>query len=214
PDENLVGQARRGEAAGFVALMRRHNRRVFRLARALTGQDAEAEDVVQEAWLRAFRHLDRYEGRGRFSTWLLRIAVHEALARRRHERRFAALEPDWEEVPAMSDRAAPHRPTPEDGAANAELRQALAEAVDALPESHRAVFVLRAVEGLSTAEAAAVLGLSEPNVKVRLHRARAALRQHLERRLGEEVVRLWAFDGERCDRAAARVLSALGVRGG
>lgn len=184
--------------------MRRHNQRLFRLARAVVRDDREAEDVVQEAYVRAFTNLDQFAGRARFATWLSRIALHEALARVRRGRRFAALP---EEV-TLSDLPNP-RPGPEDHAANRELAAALAAAVDALPESHRAVFVLRDVEGMSTAETAEVLGLSVPNVKVRLHRARAALRADLERRLGGEVPRLWSFDGERCDRVVAGVLERV-----
>jgi RNA polymerase sigma-70 factor, ECF subfamily len=185
--------------------MRRHNQRLFRLARSVVRDDREAEDVVQEAYLRAFTHLDQFAGRARFATWLSRIALHEALARVRRGRRFAAL-PEEE---TLSDLPASPRSGPEDRAANRELAAALAAAVDALPESHRAVFVLREVEGLSTAETAEVLGLSQPNVKVRLHRARAALRADLERRLGGEIPRLWAFDGERCDRVVAGVVERL-----
>jgi RNA polymerase sigma-70 factor (ECF subfamily) len=167
--------------------------------------ELEAEDVVQEAYLKAFTHLDQFAGRSRFATWLLRIAIHEALARVRHHRRFAAL-PEDEPV---SDATAGPAPTPEDRSANLELGRALAAAVDCLPESQRAVFVLRAVEGLSTAETAEALGLTEANVKVRLHRARAALRADLERRLGGEVPRLWSFAGERCDHLVAAVLARL-----
>jgi RNA polymerase sigma-70 factor (ECF subfamily) len=200
-----VARAGAGDDAAFAALMRRHNQRLFRLARAVVRDDREAEDVVQEAYVRAFTHLDQFEGRARFATWLSRIALHEALARVRRGRRFAAL-PEEE---TLSDLPVTARSGPEDRAANRELAVALAAAVDALPESHRAVFVLREVEGLSTAETAEVLGLSQPNVKVRLHRARAALRADLERRLGGEVPRLWAFDGERCDRVVAEVVERL-----
>ncbi|HEX2164222.1 MAG TPA: RNA polymerase sigma factor, partial [Thermoanaerobaculia bacterium] len=206
-DEELVARAGAGETGAFAELMRRHNQRLFRLARAVVRDDREAEDVVQEAYVRAFTHLDRFEGRARFATWLSRIALHEALARVRRGRRFAALgeEETVSDLPASLPRG------PEERAANRELAAALAAAVDALPESHRAVFVLREVEGLSTAETAEVLGLSEPNVKVRLHRARAALRADLERRLGGEVPRLWSFAGERCDRVVTGVMEKLGV---
>ena len=203
-----MAQARAGDEASFSLLMRRHNQRLFRLARAVVRDAREAEDVVQEAYVRAFTHLDRFEGRARFATWLSRIALHEALARVRRVRRFATVE---KEV-TLSDLPAARPPGPEEQAANRELATALAAAVDGLPESHRAVFVLREVEGLSTAETAAVLGLSEPNVKVRLHRARAALRSDLERRLGGEVPRLWAFAGERCDRVVSVVLARLQSR--
>lgn len=200
--------ARGGDEESFTALMRRHNQRLFRLARAVVRDAREAEDVVQEAYLRAFTHLEQFEGRARFATWLSRIALHEALARVRRDRRLATL---GEEV-KLSDLPAISTVGPEQQTANRELGAALAAAVDGLPESHRAVFVLREVEGLSTAETAAVLGLSEPNVKVRLHRARVALRSDLERRLGGEVPRLWAFAGEGCDRLVAGVLARLPAR--
>jgi RNA polymerase sigma-70 factor, ECF subfamily len=202
-DESLLARAGGGDEAAFGLLMRRHNQRLYRLARAVVRDDREAEDVVQEAYVRAFAHRDQFAGRALFSTWLSRIALHEALARVRRGRRFAAL-PEEE---TLSD--LPARPGPEDRAANRELAAALAAAVDSLPESHRAVFVLRHVEGLSTAETAEVLGLTQPNVKVRLHRARASLRAELERRLGGEVPRLWSFAGERCDRVVAGVLARL-----
>lgn len=207
-DEELVARVRSGDEASFGLLMRRHNQRLYRLARAVVRDAREAEDIVQESYVRAFTHLERFEGRASFATWVSRIALHEALARMRRVRRFAALE---EEV-NLSDLPAVRSPGPEEQAANRELSAALAAAVDGLPESHRAVFVLREVEGLSTAETAVILGLSEPNVKVRLHRARAALRLDLERRLGGEVPRLWSFAGERCDRLVAGVLARLRPR--
>jgi len=208
-DADLVAAALAGDAGAFEGLMRRYNQRLYRLARSIVGEPAEAEDVVQETFVRAWTRLGTWEGRASFSTWLCKIAVHEALARARKSRRFAAL-PDPEAAAAASP--GPSRPAedPERDAATGELRRTLEAAVDALPESLRAVFALREVEGLSTAETAEALGLSVPNVKVRLHRARAALRSDLERRMGAELRHVWAFAGRRCDRIVESVLERIG----
>jgi RNA polymerase sigma-70 factor (ECF subfamily) len=211
-DAELVDRVRGGEPACFELLMRRHNQSLYRLARSIVRDDGEAEDVVQDAYVRAFEHLGGFEGRSSFATWLLRIGLHEALARVRHRRRFAALDeaaPGDGDPPAPDGAAAP--PSPEERASAGELRRLLTAAIDRLPETHRAVFVLRRVEGLSTAETAEALGLSEANVKVRLHRARAALRAEIDRRLGSEVERVFAFDGARCDRLVAAVTARLGL---
>jgi RNA polymerase sigma-70 factor (ECF subfamily) len=212
-DRELVDAARAGRCDAFETLMRRHNRSLFRLCRSLLGDEAEAEDVAQDAWVRAYRHLGQYAGEGAFATWLLHIAKHEALARLRRRRRQAPLPEGAESVLRWEDlgRAAP--PSPEERASSGELGRLLEEAVDSLGDGYRAVFVLRDVEGLSTPETAALLDLSVPNVKVRLHRARAALRGELERRLGDEVRSLWSFDGARCDRLTAAVWHRLDEEG-
>jgi RNA polymerase sigma-70 factor (ECF subfamily) len=208
-DRELVAAVRGGRCAAFEELMRRHNRTLFRLCRSLVRDDAEAEDVAQDAWVRAYRHLGQWTGEGAFSTWLLHIAKHEALARLRRRKRQAPLPEGAEAVLSWEDlgRAAP--PSPEEEASSGELGRLLEAAVDTLGDGYRAVFVLRDVEGLSTPETAELLDLSVPNVKVRLHRARAALRAELERRLGDEVRSLWSFDGERCDRLVAAVSARL-----
>ncbi|MBP7149578.1 MAG: RNA polymerase sigma factor [Acidobacteria bacterium] len=204
-DLELVARVCAGETQLFELLMRRYNQRLFRAARAVLRDDAEAEDVLQEAWVRAFAALGRFEGRASVGTWLVRIALHEAFARRRRRQRFVALgtEDDMglETTPGDS---------PEARASTRELRAALAGAIDALPEGLRVAFVLREVEGLSTAETAEALGLSPDNVKVRLHRARAALRRGLERVLGTELRAVHGFDGARCDRVVAAVMARIG----
>jgi len=206
PDEEVVARVRAGEGALFELLMRRHNQRVFRAARAVLRDDGEAEDVVQDAFVRAYRALDGFEGRAAFATWLTRIAVNEALARRRARiRTRPALEPAMS-LPAST-------PDPERDAGDAELGRLLTAAVDGLPESLRVVFVLRDVEGLDTAETASCLDLSQAAVKVRLHRARHALRVELDRRLGAETRALFGFGAARCDRAVAAVLARLGIAG-
>lgn len=212
-DEELVARIKAGQVHLFEALMRRHNQRLFRMLRALLRHDAEAEDVMQEAYVRAFAHLGDFAGRASFSTWLLRIAAHEAMARLRRGRRFLSTAVDLgDEEAAMSLSAlVSAERSPEDQAGTAELRALLTEVIDALPERYRAVFVLREVEGLSTAETAAALELTIENVKVRLHRARALMRTAIDQRLGCEVRQVFGFDGPRCDRLVAAVLGRLGI---
>ena len=205
-DEEIVARVLSGETALFEMIMRRYNQRLFRTLRAFVPNDAEAEDVLQEAYVRAYRDLAQFEGRARFSTWLTRIAIHEALARRKKRRRFVSLD-GVEGQPAMD-------PSPEDRANSMELRGVLQRAIDGMPEGLRAVFMLREVEGLDTDETAECLGLSAANVKVRLHRARALLRTEIDRELGSEARRLHSFAGARCDRLVAAVLKRIHPAGG
>lgn len=213
-DEQLVEWVRQGDLSHFELLMRRQNQRLFRVVRSIVRDEAEAEDVVQDAYVRAYSHLDQFEGRARFATWLTRIAVHEARARIRRGSRYAPLEE------ATGPRPVSELPDsnggsngPEDEASGRELQKILTRAIDKLPDSHRSVFVLRDVEGLSTAETAEILGLSEANVKVRLHRARTALRADIDRRLGIATRKLFAFAGERCDRTVKAVLERITTSG-
>ena len=207
-DGVLVGRVLAGETALFERIMRRHNQRVFRAARAIVRDDAEAEDVMQETYTRAFAHLGQFRGEAQLGTWLVRIAVHEAFARVRRRRRLAPLPPgdDMEALP-MPDRAMPIDPERE--ANNAELRRLLERAIDDLPETYRTVFVLREVEGLSTATTAECLGVSEEVVKTRLLRARTRLRDGLYERAGAVASDAFTFGAERCDRVVAAVLSRL-----
>lgn len=215
-DDEVLDLVRAGDAARFEVLMRRYNARLFRIARSITGDDDEAEDVMQEAYVRAWTKLDTFEGRSSFATWLTRIAVHEALARGRRRRRERARAPQAIDVrtggTAVSEQVRDEAPGPHEVAAGHELLGLLEEAVDALPDAARVVFVLREVEGLSGAEAAAALDLTEGAVKVRLHRARAALRRELEARAAGAVRELFAFHAPRCDRVVARVLARIGAR--
>lgn len=215
-DEEVLERVRAGEAACFEVLMRRYNARLFRVARSIVGDDDEAEDVMQEAYVRAWTKLDQFEGRSSFATWLTRIAVHEALARRRRSGRERASEAGALDARAggrpVSDEVRDAAPGPQEVAVDHELAALLQQAVDALPEPARVVFVLREVEGLSGAETAAALDLTEGAVKVRLHRARAALRRELEARAASAMRELYAFHAPRCDRVVARVLARIGAR--
>jgi RNA polymerase sigma-70 factor (ECF subfamily) len=207
PDPELARRIASGEPELFELLMRRHNQRLFRVVRGVVDDDSEAEDVLQDAWVRAFEHLGEFRGEAAFTTWVTRIALHEAWARMRRGRRFVALDPEREEAIA-----APAGEDPEEAAATGELRTALERAVAALRPHERTVFLLREIEGLTTAETAEALELSESAVKVRLHRAKARLRADLDRRLGAATRSLFAFDGVRCDRVVDTVLGRIGLR--
>ena len=202
PDEEIVERILGGETALFELLMRRHNQRLYRVTRAIVGDDREAEDVTQDAYVRAFEHLDLFAGRATFSTWLTRIAVHEASARLRRRSRLIDIE---ESMPTLASTAA----GPEQRAADHELGEAIEAAVDALPEVYGSVFMLREVEGLSTAETAACLEINEETVKTRLHRARALLRNHITARIGATVRETFQFAGPRCDRTVAAVMARI-----
>jgi len=204
-DEEIVRRVVEGEVELFGILLRRYDQRLYRTARAVLADDGEAEDVTQETWMRAFRHLDQFEQKARFSTWLLRIALHEAWGRARRARKSQPLE----ETPSWEQNLISHSSDPEGEAAGGELRGLLESAVEGLPEFYRVVFILREVEGLCTAEVAATLELSEDVVKTRLSRARAFLRRELTARAGPGISRAFPFLGRRCARMAGLVMSRI-----
>jgi RNA polymerase sigma-70 factor (ECF subfamily) len=190
------------------AIMRRHNQRLYRVARAILRDDAEAEDVMQDAYVRAYQHLHQFAGRAPFSAWLTRIAVHEALARLRLRNRSQQLE-DTEQDGEINMNIVETSLDPEQCASRAERGQFLEEAVLGLPEQYRAVVILRDIEELSTSETAAALDLTEQNVKVRLHRGRAMVRGWLFARVGPEAKNAFSFMGVRCDRVVHSVFARL-----
>jgi RNA polymerase sigma-70 factor (ECF subfamily) len=207
-DEELVSRVKAGDNGLFEVLMRRYNQRLFRVARSILRNDAEAEDVMQQAYLNAYAHLDQFAGRSSFATWLTRIAVHEAAARVRRRRSAEEAnmrDPDEDAAASLADGA----PSPEAQLLAGEVRDLLEAAIDALPERYRCTFVLREVEGLGTAEAAESLGISEELVKTRLHRARALLRDELCRRAGDQIGRAFSFHLSRCDRIVSAVMTLL-----
>jgi len=206
-DGEVIDRVRRGEVELFEVLMRRYNQRVFRVARSILPSDAEAEDLAQEAWVRAYEHLGEFAGRAAFSTWLTRIVLHEGWARARRERRFEEWTPEREDGGMPMKMPAPAGP--EADALRGEIRTLLEAAVGALPETYRTVFVLREVEELSTAETAECLELSEEAVKTRLHRARASLRRELAALAGGHAREAFPFLGTRCDRMVGRVLGRI-----
>jgi RNA polymerase sigma-70 factor, ECF subfamily len=214
-DAELVARVHRGDGLAFELIMRRRNRRLFRLARSFLRDDAEAEDVLQEAYMRAYARLGGLTDPQALPAWLARIVANEALGRLRAAAHVVLLEEhrtrshgEGENGPV--DDPASDQSDPERLAASGELRRLLEAAVDALPEEFRAVFVLREVEGLSTAEAAACLALRPETVKTRLHRARRLLQEALGGRLLALSPSLFEFGGGRCDRVVARVFQRLG----
>jgi RNA polymerase sigma-70 factor (ECF subfamily) len=204
-DDEVIERVRGGDVDSFEQVMRRYNQRIYRTVRAILKEDDEAIDVMQEAYVSAFTHLADFSGRARFSTWLTRIAVHEALARLRKRKRLTPLEDtDTEEM-----RMASPNPGPESGASDGELRILLEEAVDTLPETFRTTFVLRSIEQLSVAETAEILGIPEETVKTRHHRARERLQHALTSRVGSALPELFGFHRPRCDKVVANVLARL-----
>ena len=210
-DEEVVARVLEGDTAAFELLMRRHNQRLYRTARAILRDDAEAEDVMQDAYVRAYEHLDQFAGRAKFSTWLTRIAVHEALARVRRRGRFEAIE-TMVGSSGGNMTFASHAPSPEQQAVSAQSNSLLEAAILDLPDGYRSVLMMRDIEELSTSETAECLSLSEENVKVRLHRARALLRRELYAKAGKSRSSAFAFMGERCDRVVSKVLSRISKR--
>jgi RNA polymerase sigma-70 factor (ECF subfamily) len=214
-DEALVALARGSEKAAFREIMQRHNRRLYRIARSVLRDDSEAEDVVQEAYLRAFAHLDRFRGEARLSTWLTRITLNEALGRLRQRRPFVDLAAvdsidDQGEARVIFFPSARQDGDPEAAAARAEVQRLLERAVDWLPDPFRTVFVLRDIEEMSIEETASHLGLRPETVKTRLHRARRLLRQSLDKTLSSALTDVFPFAGARCARITQAVLERIG----
>jgi RNA polymerase sigma-70 factor, ECF subfamily len=210
PDSEIVRRVRGGDRALFEVLMRRHNQRIYRAARAIVKDETEVEDVMQQAYINAFLHLHQFEERAEFSTWLTRIALNEAFARRQKLRTLESVTANVDaDRGAFMDTIRSPQPDPERQAYAQELRQVLEDAVDELPETYRAVFMLRDVEGLSTSETSAGLGLGEEAVKTRLHRARAMIRRAVSARVGAVAAGAFQFPATRCDRVVAAVLQRI-----
>ena len=204
-DEEVVSRVLGGDTPLFEVLMRRHNERVYRAARAILRDDKEAEDVMQEAYVNAYAHLAQFDGCAKFSTWLTKIAVYEALLRAKRRMRYEPLDDRAEDtlMPATLS------PDPEQQAFGGELRALIEAAIDALSDGYREVFMLRQVEGLSTAETADVLGVSEDVVKTRLTRARHAIQQNLLDRTGAATAQAFMFGQSHCDQVVAAVLARI-----
>lgn len=214
-DGELVSRARQGDAAAFREIIRRNNRHLFRAARSVLRDDAEAEDAVQDAYLHAFQALAGFRGDASLSTWLTRIARNEALGRLR--RRRSTTELDAIEAAQQGQGASILMfPTalggdPESIAARREIRRLLESAIDDLPDVFRPVLVARDVDGMSVEETAEILGIRPETVRTRLHRARRMLRAALDQRLGDTMRHAFPFDGARCERMTAVVLAKLGL---
>jgi RNA polymerase sigma-70 factor, ECF subfamily len=213
-DIELLRVAREGDATAFDALIRRHDRFLYRVARSILLDDYEAEDVVQETFIKAFKALVDFRGEASLSTWLTRIALNEALARKRRRRATVELEALQQPANAQIEPSAmiASAQDPEVAAAQHQLRKLLERAIDRLPDSLRTVFVMRDVEELSTAEAARLLELGEPTVKTRLHRARRMLREILGDQVAASLSDVFPFERQRCDLLVERVLREVGLR--
>jgi RNA polymerase sigma-70 factor, ECF subfamily len=206
-DEQVVAQVLQGQTALFEILMRRHNERVYRAARAIVRDEDEAEDVMQQAYVNAYSHLAQFDGRAKFSTWLTKIAVYEAIRRTRRQGRY---EPLNEDSTRSEERImAAQTPDPERQAFARELGRLLEGAIDDLPDGCREVFMLRQVEGMTTSEVAATLDVSDDVVKTRLSRGRAALRRALLEQIGDTAPEAFRFERPRCDRVVAAVLRRI-----
>ena len=208
-DEDVVARVLAGELPLFEVLMRRHNQRLYRVVRSILLSDTEAEDVVQDAYVRAYSHLGQFEQRSSFTTWLTRIAINEALARKREHQRLVEIDSLQESDEAKMKFLKSSAPTPEEDALAGAVGVMLEGAVDSLPASYRSVFMLREIEGMSTAETAECLELSEEAVKVRLHRGRALLRREIYKRTGHATASAFRFAGPRCDGLVAAVLERI-----
>jgi RNA polymerase sigma-70 factor (ECF subfamily) len=202
-EDALLARLVAGERDAFETLMRSNNRRLFRVARAIVSDDAEAEDAVQAGYLAAFLGVAHFAGRSSLATWLTRIVINEALARRRARLRDGR----YASVYDLADQICDRTDTPEDTVSIQQLTRLTETAIDALPATYRLVLILRQVEGLSGEETAASLGVSEEAVRVRLHRARAMLREQLPE--FAPGAKPFGFAGERCNRIVERVLAQV-----
>lgn len=217
-EQQLLAGLREGQAKAFEALMRRYNRMLFRAARGIVRDDAEAQDAVQEAWLRAFLALASFRGEASLGTWLTRIAIHQALRQQRRLGRWVRWNGDTpgeelEMAGAMSGVMPQAAGSAEEEAARGELRRQLEQAIDLLPPLYRCVFILRAVQGLDVNDTALALQVTPETVRTRYLRARAMLRARLLVDPEEEAPHLHDFAGRRCEDIVAAVLGKLRAAG-
>lgn len=209
-DAELLARLRGGESSAFAHLMRSNNQRLYRLARGILRDDAEAEEAVQESYFRAFTHLDGFKGQSSLATWLARIVANEALGRLRRRRPTVDIDDMAETLAADCAITAPHvSPSPEHAAARQEIGRLIEDAVDELPAAFRAVFILRAVEQMSIEETAQCLGIPPETVKTRFHRANRLLRRTLSTELSSIFDGAFPFLGRRCDRLVDCLLRRL-----
>src|SRR5258706_1184949 len=215
-DAELVQRARGRDEAAIRAILQSNNRRLYRLARGILRNDSEAEDVVQETYVRAFTHLQDFRGDSSFATWLGRIAINEALGRLRRQRasvEWTSLPPGTLEAQIIQFPLSAASEDPEKSMAQREIQHVVEHAIDDLPEAFRIVFITRVIEGMNVKETADILGLKPETVKTRLHRARAMLRDNVEKKIGPVMMEAFPFAGKRCERLTDAVLKRLGLAG-
>ena len=215
-DAELIQRARSRDEKAVRAIMQANNRRLYRIARGILRNDSEAEDVVQETYVRAFTHLESFRGDSSLATWLARIAMNEALGRLRRQR--AGVE--WTSLPEGTIEAQiiqfPHSAAsedPEKSMAQRQIQNVVEHAIDELPDPFRVVFITRVIEGMNVEETAEILQLKPETVKTRLHRARTMLRDNVEKKIGPVVMEAFPFAGRRCERLTQAVLKRLGFAG-
>jgi len=216
-DQEAVARINAGDTACFEWIMRRHNRRLYRIARGILRNEADAEDTVQDAYVKAFEHLSQFQSDGPFSAWLAKIATNEALGRLRRasssSNSLSLDDPIQKEEANFMAELTFAGPNPEQSAARGEFRRVLETAIDALPDVYRPVFILRGLEEMSVTETADCLNLESATVKSRYHRARKILQQNLAGLVQATAGEAFPFAGERCDRIVAEVFRRLGIRG-
>ena len=214
-DAELVRRALARDGAAFRTIMERYNRRLYRIARGILRNDSEAEDVVQEAYVDAFAHLQDFRGESSLATWLSRITINEALGRLRRDRpavELAVLEAQRSEAQIIQFPQTGASADPERTMAQRQILQLVERATDNLPEMFRIVFVTRVIEGMSVEETADLLGLRPETVKTRLHRARRLVRDQLDKQIGPVMMDAFPFAGRRCQRVTTAVMQRLGLR--
>lgn len=213
-DADLVRRSLARDGSAFRTIMQTHNRRLYRLARGIVRDDAEAEDVVQEAYVRAFTHLADFRGDSSLATWLSRITINEALGRLRSQRPTIDLTTfEVQRTPAeiIQFPFTSKADDPEQTMAQRQILQLVEQATDKLPEVYRIVFITRVIEGMSVEETAEILGLRPETVKTRLHRARRLVREQLDKQIGPVLMDAFPFAGRRCERVTNAVMQRLGL---
>ncbi|HWP83161.1 MAG TPA: RNA polymerase sigma factor [Bacteroidota bacterium] len=214
-DEEAIAKVLAGETAAYEQIMRRYNPRLFRIVRSYLTDEDEIEDVIQEAYIKAYEALPRFEKRSSFSTWVIRIAINEALARVKQRKRLSPIgDTASDDTGYVIEAIGPlqNNETPIETLMNSELKYILEEAVDRLPENYRSVFVMREIEGMSIAETSESLDITQTNVKVRLNRAKEMLRDFISGFYHDAEV--FHFDLVRCDRIVHNVLRRISERKG
>jgi len=214
-EADLVRRAQERDAAAIRAIMQANNQRMFRMARSILRSDSEAEDAVQDAYMRAFSHLDGFRGNSSLATWLTRIVINEALGRLRRRRptvSWSSQEPSLAEARIIQfPLSSSTSEDPEKILAQRQIRTVVERAIDELPAAFRSVFIARVIEGMSLEETAELLDLNPATVKTRLHRARTMLRNSVEKQIGPVVMEAFPFAGKRCERMTSSVLVRLGL---
>lgn len=206
PDEAVIKQVAEGNADRFEIIVKRYNQRLFRIIRSYLSDRQDIEDVMQTTYLKAYKNLKQFRGESKFSTWLIRIAIHEALKKLKGQDKISNLHSVTDS--RHSDlKDSVERYTPESTMIQKDMNSHLEKAIDALPPKYRSVLIMRSIEQLSTEETAEILGISQANVKVRLYRAKSKLRDKLTERLGD--IDLFSFKGRDCDRFTEQVMSLI-----